>query len=521
VVSVDTRITGTVAAVLKDVRSKGVTLWVENGQLHFKGPKGALTRDDVERLRTSKERIVALFENAGGSEIGLHRIKRRPDASPVPLAFSQLSHWYQYRLYQRCSVRQIAAATRLRGRLDLKSLRESIAEMMRRHEALRARVVLRDGVPVQEIADAAVCELTMQDVSEIPQSYREDEVTRLIQEYILEPVDVAVDSLVGVRLLRLGAEEHVLVVAMEHLISDMVSLNLLLRDLFTAYAQVRQGRPFSLPPITVQFPDYAAWQRKHESTWMRRHGPYWGERFAMQDRTRFPEDEPGRTTSTRRGWGTIPLRLPQEVKAQLRGWSQARGTTLVMGVFTAYVALLLRWCNVPQGVVRYQVDGRVDAAIANTVGYFALPLFLRIALGRDDTFELLTRRVIDEYCFAYEHADYCYHEAMEARPEFTRTSAFNWLPSHAAEGPSELDVLDDPLIVSPVPFAHPMIKILEWDAEPAIVLAEVADEIAGGLHFPLSRFTFEGMERFARNFVMLVETLLKHPQQRVNDVALT
>lgn len=508
-----------VADVLASVRKKGVKLWAEDGQLHYKAPKGALLQEEVERLRLLRNQVVALLERINVEDSAEPKLEPRSPLNRAPLAFSQLAHWHLYGLSERRAMRQVASATRVRGRLSLDALRKSIADVVHRHEALRTRIIVLDGVPIQDISESGDCEIIVDDVTTLSESFREVEVKRLIEQLILEPIDVAAGPLFGVRLVKLRDDEYVLIMAMEHMIADGLSLNVLARDLLVAYMQALKRCAFPLPKIPVQFADYAVWQRNTQRSWLAKHGAYWNKRLIGYQRLRFPEDQ-SLQVATLLGRGTIPLQIGKDLKAQLREWSRLRQTTLVMTVFTAYVALVLRWCNASESVIPYQFDGRVNPTVENTIGYFASVLYLRIELREDDSFIDLVHRVTVEYCQAYEHADFSYMAAQVPRPEFTRNTVFNWVPQGSNLDLSALDGSADAITCSQIRFTRPMLKTLELDVEPMILLFDTDDEVVGGIYFSLNRFSLSRMERFGRNFLMFIEALLRQPERRVRDILL-
>jgi hypothetical protein len=192
-----------------------------------------------------------------------------------------------------------------------------------------------------------------------------------------------------------------------------------------------------------------------------------------------------------------------------------------MSVFTAYVALVFRWCGVSDAIIQYQTDGRTSPKIENTLGYFASVLYLRVSLGEDDNFIHLLSRVIEKYCEAYEHADASFMESQTTRPEFTRNSVFNWLPRRSTIVLPELEGTDHALSCTPVPLGNTIINNLHRDNEPMFQLCDCDDEIAGGVYFPLDRFSADAMERLAGDFILVIETLLKKPGGRVRDLMLS
>lgn len=507
------------ADVLESVRNKGVRLWSEHGQLRYKALKGALAKEEIEELRASRGQIVALLEKTPDGETAEPRLEPRRLIGCVPLTFSQLAHWHSYQLSERRGLRMVASAVRLRGRLDVGALQKSVNEIFRRHDALRTRIVVCDGIPVQEIDESGDCEIKVDDLTTLSKNVREIEVQRLIDQLILEPIDVAVGPLSGIRLLRLCDDEHVLIVGLEHIISDGFSLNILFREIFIAYMQALRGRDFSLPAIPIQFADYAVWQRNAEKSWIEKNGAYWNEHLTGCRRLRFPDDKSLPTTNPL-GWRTVRFQIGRDLKVKLREWCRLKQTTLVMSVFTAYVGLVLRWCDASDAVFQFQIDGRVSPEIENTIGYFASALPLRVELLEEDSFFDLMKRLTDEYCTAYEHADFSYLEAQVPRPEFTRNTCFNWLPQSPKFGLSVSGGFEDVITCSPVPFENPMQKSLERDTEPMIGFVDTDEEIGGVVVFPLNRFSVETMERFGRNLLVFLRALLRHPDGRVKDVLL-
>ncbi|MGH8238232.1 MAG: condensation domain-containing protein [Steroidobacteraceae bacterium] len=501
--------------MLASVRSRGVRLWSENGQLHYKGPKDALTRDEIGQLRASRDRIVALLESSRTAGNAASRAGR----NRFPLAFSQLARWNQYQHGERRPMRTITSATHLHGPLNVDVLRRSLAAIICRHDALRIHIVACEGTPVQEVAESGYCELEAVDLSISSERGCELEVNRRIEQLVLEPVDLAAGGLLRVQLLRLNRDEHVLVVAMEHMISDMYSMGILLRELFTAYSQLASGRELSLPKIAIQFADYAARQRSTETLWTRQHDAYWNEHLAGCERLRFPKDR-SISEPMQLGWGSVPLCIDGELKAALQQWCRANRTTLPMSVLAAYVAVVLRWCNCAETVIQHQSDGRTDPAVENTIGFFASVLHLRIALHAHDTFADLTGRVTHEYCRAYEHADLSRIAARMPPPAFTRNSVFNWIPQD-----TKIDVTGPtgagPTVAwTSAPFAHLRADTTEMDHEPSVLLLDGGEEIAGWVYFPLHRFSVSTMEQFARNFLAFVAAVPMRTMQPVRELPL-
>jgi len=479
------------------------------GRLHYRAPKGALTPKELEELRSLSGQIVALLEQSDDRDSGPIR---------APLTFSQRAHWNFYQLERRPAVRQLASATRLSGHLHIEALQRSIEQTARRHAALRTRIVVCDGEPLQEISESSDLKAEIVDVTGLAQQDRQAEVMRHIERLIMQPIDVSEGPLVGITLLKTAIDEHVLIIAMEHTISDAVSLGILLSELLNGYAQAVQGQTLSVP-APVQFMDVAISQRRGFDSWLKRHGAYWEAHIRACSKVTLPRDvQP--SSDNRPGWGKAPIHIGAELKTQLRQWCRQRRTTLVMSVFTAYAAVISRWSGTSEVVIPYQTDGRTDSSVTNTIGFLAAVLYPRIELLETDSFVDLLNKAVDEYCRAHEHADSYYLETRTPKPGFLSNPAFNWVPPGSPSGFSELDGTPAALSLEAVSFEHPMLRTLSSDNEPLMLLYESEEAIDGGILFPLSRFSTQSMERLVRHFMVLLRTLLSHPDRRVSDIPL-
>lgn len=508
-----------IPGVLESVLRKHVRIWCEDGELRYKAPRGVLTPEEVEGLRAFKSEIVSwlekskAFESGVGSSTVTMRLCNR-----APLAHSQMAHWRLYGLIERPSLRQVASLMSLRGVLLLTALRLAVTELARRHDALRTRVVVVDGIPMQEVTSSVQCELEIHDLSAWPDGSPQRDLSNVTRRHILEPINVSRDSLAAIRLFKMSAEEHLLLIAMEHMISDEFSLGILCRELQLIYAANVNHCPSVLGPVPVQFAEYALWQQRSHESWLAKHGPYWRERMNGCQRVRFPAQANTRALSS--GWTAIPIVINVELKNQLRDWCKIRRTTLVMSVLTAYVALVLRWCSASQMVIQYQIDGRIDAKLEDTVGYLSSALSLRVELRRDDTFIDLLRRLTQEFCNASEHADASYLEAQEPRPEYTRNTGFNWVPLRVPTELPEPRGSVHALTWSSVHFQHPMLPQLQRDNEPMVRFMDTEEDVLGELQFPLSRFSAGFMECFGRNVLLFLRALILRSEQCVGDLPL-
>jgi hypothetical protein len=346
-----------------------------------------------------------------------------------------------------------------------------------------------------------------------------------MRELILEPIDVTTDPLCEFRLLQIGADEHVLMIVMEHIISDTASIRILVRDLRLAYERASSGGANSLPAIPVQLSSHGLLQQESEPGWVEEHGLYWTERLAGCGRVRFPtdlsSDEPSQM-----GWVTAPVHIDARLRSRLVEWCKPRYASLVMTIFTSFAALVLRWCRTKDVVIRYVTDGRVSPKLANTIGFFAFPIHMRVQVSGTETFSTLMDRIREEYCAAYEHADFGYIESRIPRAEFVGNPCFNWIPRDAlADQRCMSRAQDDSLIWETGLFEtamleHPMLASLERDSEPTIMFLDTGEEINGRVYYREDRYSAEIMHTFSKNLLRFVDAIVDAPHTRISDLTL-
>jgi hypothetical protein len=405
----------------------------------------------------------------------------------------------------------------LSGLLNLDALAEGVTAVINRHDALRTRIVAEEGVPTQVIGRDCHCEVPRTSLQSLPESLRERAILRRLEELILEPVDLSAGPLWGARLLTLADTEHVLILGVEHIVADALSLDILVREIFTAYAQLAHGKTPALPPVDLQFSEYAVHQQNKQGTWLRKHGAYWDEHLRGCSRIRLPAEPEARD---RQGWGTVPICIDRQLRTDLHEWCRSMRTSPSLAVFTAYAALLLRWYAVPEAIIRYQGSGRSEPGIQHAVGFFASRLYLRLRLQPGDRFAHLLERVTEEYCNAYEHDDWGYLETRKPTPECASNPFFNWIPQGGA---ARFGAGSDPapdLVARAIPFANPWFRNLDWDNEPMTLLYDQEDTLHGGIYFSRRGLSDHTMQQFAGSLVSFVGCLARHPQVPIADIRL-
>ncbi|HEU4558162.1 MAG TPA: amino acid adenylation domain-containing protein, partial [Longimicrobium sp.] len=376
--------------------------------------------------------LRALFEGPTVAELAGRLADERRRGLPVPppvvpagrtgalpLSFAQERLWFLDRLEPGSATYNIPVALRLGGTLDEAALERALGEIVRRHEALRTVFAEVDGWPVQVITPFGGFALPVEELSGLGDADREVEVGRRAGEEARRAFDLSAGPLFRAALLRLGAQEHVLLLSMHHIVSDGWSMGVLFRELSALYAAFREGGESPLPELPVQYADYAVWQREQlAGEVLDRQLSYWRERLAgAPELLELPTDRPRPPVQTYRG-ATVPVELSLELLERLQALGRSEGATLYMTLLGAFQVLLSKYGGGEDVVVGSPIAGRTRREVEELIGFFVNTLVLRTDLGGDPSFREVLRRVREVTLGAYEHQEVPFEKLVaELQPE--------------------------------------------------------------------------------------------------------
>jgi condensation domain-containing protein len=367
----------------------------------------------------------------------------------TPLSFQQQFHWDNAQRLSDLNL-NFPCALLLTGSLDIERLRGSLERVVRRHAALRTRIVVVNGEPRQVVDTPGHFRLEV--VS------RPQDVTTEVEVYLNSPFNLVGGRLLRARLLRLSSRQHILLVCAHHLIMDAFSVHVLANELWHCYA-TRSPR---LPALPLQYADYARQQRATHPHWLECHGTYWSERLATAVPLRLPTERAIPVDSVT-SVGTWQLELEGPLVIALHNAARRWQTIPALLMLTAFIAVLSRWSGQEDFVVPLVFAGRDDPDCLELIGFFSYVLLLRVQLRSAEGFRGLLSRVSREFWIACEREDHgrvvtgllARLPAREGMKLFS--TSFNWLSMSAAElaGTPSQDILghlDRNLTMSPFPF---------------------------------------------------------------------
>ncbi len=331
-----------------------------------------------------------------------------PALTSAPLSFAQQRLWFLDRLEPGSSAYNLPVLLELSGPLQPAALSAAVAEVVRRHAALRTTFEVPEGGadPLQTVHPPASWEFPAIDLSVLPAPRRAAEAARLSDAEAGRPFDLRHGPLLRTLMLRLGVQEHRVLAAMHHIVSDGWSIGVLVSELAALYGAFSTGRPSPLAELPAQYPDFAVWQRRWLSGGeMERQLAWWRGRLADPPVSELPFDRPRPAAWSYRG-AVQRLVLPEDLTLRLERLGMGRGVTPFMMHLGAFFGLLGRYTGQDDLLVGAPVAGRSSPEVAGLIGFFVNTLALRGNLAGDPSSEELLARVRESALAAYAHQDF-------------------------------------------------------------------------------------------------------------------
>ena len=401
---------------LSYLRSLDIHLWAEEERLRYNAPKGALTQELREQLRERKTEILAFLRQASVfTHTSVQPIEPIPRDQPLPLSFNQQRLWFLNELEGPNPIYNVPMAWRILGPLNIDVLETCITEIVRRHEALRTTFADSNGTPVQKIAPPWDVYLPVVDLQHLSEDEVETEARKLAFEDIETPFDLTQGPLFRGTVFRLKSNEHVLVMVVHHIIFDVWSIGVFIKELSALYSVFSANQPSPLPDLPIQYADFAHWQ----NTWLsgeilEQQLTYWKEKLAGPlPILELPADSPRPPVYRFRG-AVHTFMIPDPIVASVRAMSQKEGVTLFMVLLTVFKILLYRYTEQEDIIVGSPIANRTRPEVAPLIGFFVNTMVLRTDLSGNPNFLELLSRVKQTAMAAYAHQDTPFQYLVES-----------------------------------------------------------------------------------------------------------
>ncbi|MBA3806781.1 MAG: amino acid adenylation domain-containing protein [Solirubrobacterales bacterium] len=443
---------------------------------------------------------------------------RELDDGPRPLSSPQERLFLLDQIMPGLAAYNVPTLVRLSTTLEESLLRSALNVIVSRHEILRTRIRLIDGVPAQEVTPAAELELSVTDLRSHPQAEREQEAQRVLGELACRSFDLAGDVLLRAALVHMAEDEDLLLIVFHHVASDHASSGLLFAELDQLYCALRDGSEPSLPELPIQYGDFSRWQRERlAGPYLDEMVEYWSERLAgAPARLELPSDRARPSVQSHSG-RLCEFELTPAQANPLRELARSQGASLFMVLLAAFKVLIHRQTGVEDIVLGSPVSGRQHEETASLLGYFSNTLALRTDLSGDPTFAALLERVKQSTLEARAHEELPFEKLVEVlnpdrnqshSPIFQVLLGFDVAQQQPTLAGCTLEQL-------PVPG-------WQWSRfDLSIILREREDgSLHAQLEYATDLFDESTIERLIGHYKTVLAAVASGPEQRLSELAI-
>ncbi|QBN05277.1 condensation domain-containing protein [Pseudomonas aeruginosa] len=443
-------------------------------------------------------------------QMPIPRVCEQPGAHS--LSYAQQRQWFLWQLEPDSAAYHIPAALRLRGELDIEALKRSFAALVERHEGLRTTFRQEGGETLQVVHDRLPLEIREQSLGVADEAA----LMARIEEEVRVPFDLERGPLLRVLLLRLSAEEQVLVVTLHHIVSDGWSTPIMVEELMQFYAGYREGRAVELEPLPIQYADYALWQR----SWMEagereRQLAYWRQQLGgEQPVLELPTDRPRPSVQSPAG-DSLQVELGEDLGRSLKQLAQQQGVTLFMLLLASFQTLLHRYSGQPEIRVGVPIANRTRVETERLIGFFVNTQVLKADFDLETRFDVLLQQVKRTALEAQAHQDLPFEqlvEALQPQRSLSHSPLFQVMYNHQNAGQGK--ALELPGL---------RVEALERASATAqfdltLDTYESGDALSASLIYATSLFERSTVERLAAHWRNLLEAICQDASQRVGEL---
>ncbi|MFN6154496.1 MAG: amino acid adenylation domain-containing protein [Dolichospermum sp.] len=465
---------------------------------------------------------IATFSEQIGTSVQnlLPTLEPVPRNIELPLSLTQQRFWFLDQMEGANPAYNIVRVLNLQGSLNFTGLEGAIATIINRHETLRTSFEIADGKPIQIIADKLAFTLPIIDLQELAEDQKTAGAQRLTTNEYLRPFALTESSLLRVRLIQLGAKSHQLLIIMHHIISDAWSVGNFLQELSVIYSALTAGLPSPLPKLSIQYADYAYWQRQ----WLENQPAldYWKQQLAdIPAVIELPTDQSRTAIQTFRG-DLQKFQFDSQLTHKLKNLSQKSGSSLFMTLLTAFVILLSRYSGQEDIIIGSPISNRNRVALEPLIGFFVNTLVLRTRLEGNPTFIELLQQVRQMALDAYAHQDVPFDqlvETLQPQRHLSHSPLFQVMFVLQNSPSSKLELRD--LQVTQIELQRATaganfdltLSMQEKDSE-------LGTELIGAFEYNANLFNADTIARMVESFHTLIEAVVANPQERIRTLPL-
>jgi len=472
--------------------------------------------------------VAELTEQAEIAALGSPTLKAPPILSvsrdqELPLSFAQQRLWFLDQLEPGNTNYNIPEAVRIKGDLDPDLFERAVNIIVGRHESLRTNFVSDNGRPRLLIHDKRPVRMERFDLRELSTDTREEKALELANTFAASLFHLDEGPLLRVGLVRLQEREFFLLAVIHHIVSDDWSTQVFIRELGVLYEKLKKNEEAALPPLPIQYADFAQWQQ----TWLS--GEVLDEQIAywtnnLGDVPQFldlPTDRPRPTVQTINGDYTV-FDFSEEESARINDFARQHGVTLFMLLLAGFEALLHRYSGQEKFNIGTPIANRNRSEIEPLIGFFVNTLVIRADLSGAPIFTQILQRVRETALGAYAHQDVPFEkivEAMQPERDLAHSPLFQVmfvLQNTAPPASTSPDPGEEALSLSPIETKRNSAKF-----DLTLFMQETESGIGGAMEFNTDLFDKITVERLLAHFHRFVLRLIHQPQESITTLPLT
>lgn len=458
-----------------------------------------------------------LIEAASAEQDSLPPLQAVPrtDGELLPVSYAQERLWFLETLDPGNATYIMPGGLRLRGDLDVAAVEHALALVERRHEVLRSVYrTTEDGQLRQVIRPYSPRPLEFTDFSTLPPEQRGAAEAELAATVYRAPFDLAEGPVWRYHLIKSGPGEYLLAIALHHIVCDGWSIAVLSQEVSAHYQAQLAGVEAALPPLAVQYADYAGWQRGNADR-LAGQLDFWRTELADPTVTEIPGDRPRPARRTSRG-AVERLGLDPRVMAEVRALAARSGVTTFAVLLAAFYAVLNRYTRQPDLIVASPIAGRTRSAVEPLVGCFLNTLALRTEVDPEETFTALVARVGKTVLSAHANQDLPFEKVIEAMVptrDMSRTPLAQVMFNYLNTPPPSLGMpgLDVELVDAPRTTAK-----LDFD----LTVDETGGPTKLVLEYSADLYDAPTAVRALRHYATALASIVANPEQLVGAVGL-
>ena len=492
------------------------------------GGDSVLAAQIISRLRSQLHAEVSLLtfmEHPTVSDLAQSlQATRRTDSSPqsplcpiararpLPLSFAQQTIWFEEQRTPGTSQYNRPVALRLDGPLDAPALERSIKEVVQRHEILRTTYHLIEGEPRQVIASQSAIPLTVMDLRSFPSHEREARARQLSVAEAHRLFDLGRGPVLRATVFRVDESSHILLVVLHHIASDGWSNGIFLHELAAFYSAAVTRTQVSLPPIAVQYADFAQWEQRQSPQHIISHLSFWQERLTGDlPILTLPVDFHRQQSSDQPHGATERLQLSTTLTAQLKHLSRQHNATLFMTLLTTLQVLLHRLSGQEDILIGTPVAGRSHEDVEPLIGTFMNMLIFRADVSGNSSFTTLLSKVRERTLQALAHQD---------MPLITLTRQLHFQRSGRTQAPYQVIFNFRNLPLHAVTFIGLEVNSFEFDDGTAqldltLEIIESAGSLTCIFKYDTDLFAPATIRRWAKHFETLLQSIVTQPNEPI------